>query len=93
MGRLFALLGLTAPKMLVSVGAPVGSDTPPTAAKPVDATQLMQRHQKLKADLDKMIAKGYEDLEEKIPPQAAVEAARKLIDYRKIKIDHDAAHA
>jgi thiamine biosynthesis lipoprotein len=32
-----------------------------------------------------------EDLEERIPPRAAVEAARKLIDFRKIKIDH-AAH-
>src|SRR6185437_14063062 len=31
-----------------------------------------------------------QDLEEKIPPRAAVEAARKLIDFRKIKIDHDA---
>ena len=32
-----------------------------------------------------------EDLEEKIPPRAAVEAARKLIDFRKIKIDHGAS--
>jgi thiamine biosynthesis lipoprotein len=31
-----------------------------------------------------------QDLEERIPPRAAVEAARRLIDYRKIKIDHDA---
>ena len=31
-----------------------------------------------------------QDLEERIPPRAAVEAARKLIDYRKIKIDHAA---
>jgi thiamine biosynthesis lipoprotein len=30
------------------------------------------------------------DLEEKIPERSAVEAARKLIDWRKIKIDHDA---
>jgi thiamine biosynthesis lipoprotein len=31
-----------------------------------------------------------EDLEERVPPRAAVEAARQLIDFRKIKIDHDA---
>lgn len=31
-----------------------------------------------------------QDLEEKIPPRAKVEAARKLIDWRRIKIDHDA---
>jgi FAD:protein FMN transferase len=31
-----------------------------------------------------------QDLEEKIPPLAAVEKARKLIDFRKIKIDHEA---
>ncbi len=31
-----------------------------------------------------------QDLEEKIPPRAAVEAARKLIDFRRIKIDHEA---
>ena len=31
-----------------------------------------------------------QDLEERIPARAAVEAARRLIDYRKIKIDHDA---
>lgn len=31
-----------------------------------------------------------QDLEEKIPDRAKVEAARKLIDWRKIKIDHDA---
>jgi thiamine biosynthesis lipoprotein len=31
-----------------------------------------------------------QDLEERIPPRPAVEAARKLIDFRKIKIDHDA---
>ncbi len=31
-----------------------------------------------------------QDLEESVPPPAAVAAARKLIDYRKIKIDHDA---
>jgi thiamine biosynthesis lipoprotein len=31
-----------------------------------------------------------QDLEEKIPPRAAVEAARRLIDFRQIKIDHDA---
>jgi thiamine biosynthesis lipoprotein len=30
-----------------------------------------------------------QDLEEKIPPRPAVEAARKLIDFRKIEIDHD----
>jgi thiamine biosynthesis lipoprotein len=32
-----------------------------------------------------------QDLEEKIPPRAAVEAARRLIDYRRIKIDHQAS--
>ena len=58
MGQLFALLGLTAPKTLATVGATAGSDTPPPPAKAVDAAQLMQRHQKLKPDLDKMIAKG-----------------------------------
>jgi hypothetical protein len=58
MGKLFALLGLTAPKTLVTVGATAGSDTPTPPAKAIDATQLMQRHQKLKPDLDKMIAKG-----------------------------------
>jgi thiamine biosynthesis lipoprotein len=31
-----------------------------------------------------------QDLEEKIPPKAEVEAARKLIDFRRIEIDHDA---
>lgn len=31
-----------------------------------------------------------QDLEEKIPDRARVDAARKLIDFRKIKIDHDA---
>jgi thiamine biosynthesis lipoprotein len=31
-----------------------------------------------------------QDLEEKIPSKAAVEKARQLIDYRKIKVDHDA---
>jgi thiamine biosynthesis lipoprotein len=31
-----------------------------------------------------------QDLEENIPPLADVERARKLIDFRKIKIDHDA---
>jgi FAD:protein FMN transferase len=31
-----------------------------------------------------------QDLEEKVPPRAAVELARRLIDFRKIKIDHDA---
>jgi FAD:protein FMN transferase len=31
-----------------------------------------------------------QDLEEKIPSQAAVDKAKKLIDYRKIKVDHDA---
>lgn len=31
-----------------------------------------------------------QDLEEKIPNKADVERARKLIDYRKIKVDHDA---
>jgi thiamine biosynthesis lipoprotein len=31
-----------------------------------------------------------EDLEEKIPSMAAVAKARQLIDYRKIKVDHDA---
>ena len=31
-----------------------------------------------------------QDLEEKIPSRAAVDKARKLIDYRKIKVDHDA---
>lgn len=31
-----------------------------------------------------------QDLEEKIPDRARVEAARKLIDWRKIKVDHDA---
>ena len=30
-----------------------------------------------------------QDLEEKIPPRPAVEAARKLIDFRKIRIDHE----
>jgi thiamine biosynthesis lipoprotein len=30
-----------------------------------------------------------QDLEEKIPPRAAVAVARRLIDYRKITIDHD----
>jgi len=30
-----------------------------------------------------------QDLEEKVPARAAVEAARKLIDFRRIKIDHD----
>lgn len=29
-----------------------------------------------------------QDLEEKIPPRPAVEAARRLIDFRKIRIDH-----
>jgi thiamine biosynthesis lipoprotein len=32
-----------------------------------------------------------QDLEERVPPRAAVEAARQLIDFRKIKIDHDAS--
>src|SRR5450432_2200366 len=58
MGKLFALLGLTVPKTLATVGVPEGSDSAPPAVKPVDAAQLMQRHQKLKADLDKIIAKG-----------------------------------
>ena len=31
-----------------------------------------------------------QDLEEKVPPPAAVEAARRLIDFRRIKIDHAA---
>lgn len=31
-----------------------------------------------------------QDLEERIPPRAEVEAARKLIDFRRIEIDHDA---
>jgi thiamine biosynthesis lipoprotein len=31
-----------------------------------------------------------QDLEEKVPERADVEAARKLIDFRRIKIDHDA---
>ena len=30
-----------------------------------------------------------QDLEEKVPPVRAVEAARKLIDFRKIVVDHD----
>ena len=30
-----------------------------------------------------------QDLEEKIPPRAAVERARRLIDYKQIKIDHE----
>ena len=58
MGKLLALLGLAAPKTLASVGATAGPDSAPTPIKPVDAAQLMQRHQKLKPDLDKMIAKG-----------------------------------
>lgn len=57
MGKLFALLGLTAPKTLATVGAPGSSDSP-APAKAIDAAQLMQRHQKLKPDLEKMIAKG-----------------------------------
>jgi thiamine biosynthesis lipoprotein len=32
-----------------------------------------------------------QDLEERIPPRDAVEAARRLIDYRRIKIDHQAS--
>jgi thiamine biosynthesis lipoprotein len=31
-----------------------------------------------------------QDLEERVPPRAEVEAARKLIDFRKIKVDHGA---
>ncbi|MGZ5238935.1 MAG: hypothetical protein ACXWCN_02350 [Caldimonas sp.] len=59
MGQLLALLELILPKALATVGAAVesGQDAA-TPTKPVDAAQLMQRHQKLKPDLDKMIAKG-----------------------------------
>ncbi|MEP7302962.1 MAG: hypothetical protein ABI699_15725, partial [Caldimonas sp.] len=59
MGKLFALLGLTTPKALATVGGAPGPDTgTEPARKPVDAAQLMQRHQKLKPDLDKLVAKG-----------------------------------
>ncbi|MGZ5712802.1 MAG: hypothetical protein ACXWIG_01490, partial [Caldimonas sp.] len=59
MGQLLALLELILPKALATAGAAVESGQDAAApTKPVDAAQLMQRHQKLKPDLDKMIAKG-----------------------------------
>ncbi len=57
MGLLLAQLGLVLPKVPVTAG--VGADPGDPGVPPkVDASQLMQRHQKIKADLDKIVAQG-----------------------------------